>query len=133
MPVELSMLLWTGLLCLVLAMPYVVGNIAQLGVPRLAGNREDVPQLEGWIGRARRTHANHVENLGPFAVLVLVAHAVGALDATTAIASQVFLGARVAHAVTYLAGIPWVRTVAFGAGIVAEFVIAGRILAHAAG
>ncbi len=133
MPTELAMLLWTGVLCLVLAAPYVAGSVPQLGLPRLAGNREDLPQLEGWIGRSRRAHANHVENLGPFAVIVLVGHAAGALDATTALASQVFLGSRVVHAVTYLAGIPWVRTLAFLAGVVAEFVMLGRILQHAAG
>ena len=129
MPTELAMLFWTGMLCLALAVPYVMGSVPQVGLARLAGNREAMPALEGWLGRARRAHMNHVENLAPFAVLVLVAHAIGALDATTAVASQAYLGSRLAHAGFYIAGVPWLRTVAFVVGLVAEFAIAGRILA----
>ena len=33
---------------------------------------------EGWIGRAKRAHLNMIENLLPFAALVLVAHVTGA-------------------------------------------------------
>jgi len=129
MPTELAMLFWTAMLCLALSVPYVMGSIPLFGLPRLAGNRDDLPALEGWLGRARRTHMNHVENLAPFAVLVLVAHAIGAFDGTTATASQVYLGSRLAHAGCYIAGIPWLRTAAFVVGVVAEFAIAGRILA----
>ena len=65
MSTELSMLLWSSLLCVVLALPYALGAISKLGVPRLAGNRDDVPLLEGWIGRGRKTHTNGVRTSRP--------------------------------------------------------------------
>jgi uncharacterized MAPEG superfamily protein len=41
----------------------------------------------------------------------------------TAVCAQVFFWARLAHALVFYAGIPFVRTLAFTAGFIAEIVI----------
>ena len=128
MTTDLTMLVWTAVLCLLMAMPYTVGLIGQLGLPRMAGNRDDIPAVEGWIGRAKRAHANLVENLAPFAVLVLVAHVSGQHNATTALGAQIFFFARLAHAACYYAGIPWSRTGAYAAGLDGELMILLQII-----
>lgn len=115
---ELMMLALSGALCLVLALPYTTGLMLKLGLPVLAGNRENFPVVEGWIGRAKRAHLNLVENLVPFAALVLAAAALGKLGPLTALGAQLFFWGRVAHAVAYIAGIAYVRTAAYLVAVV---------------
>ena len=67
-----------------------------------------------------------------FAALVLVAHVSGAVNEATAFGASVFFCARVVHALVYLAGVPWVRTAAFFAGLVGEGIILGQVIRAAA-
>ncbi len=62
---------------------------------------------------------NAVEVFAPFAVLVLIAHVTGKTNAMTAFWAMFFFWSRVVHAVVYLLGVPYVRTLAFTAGFVA--------------
>jgi uncharacterized MAPEG superfamily protein len=130
MSTELTMLTWSAVLALLIPLPYVVGAIMEFGLPRLAGNRDSLPNLEGFVGRGRRAHANLLESLAPFAALVLVAHLIGASNATTALGAQLFFWGRVGHAIVYYIGIPWVRTGMFAVSIVGCFMILREILAH---
>ena len=123
MSTDFTLLAWSALLCLVLAVPYTIGLTQLLGLPILTGNRENFPTVEGWIGRAKRAHMNMVENLIPFAALVLVAHAAGKADAMTALGAQLFFWARLAHAVVYIAGYAWVRTAAYAVALVGMVMI----------
>ncbi len=45
-----------------------------------------------------------------FAILILVAHVSGQNNAMTLLGAQLFFWGRVAHAIVYLIGIPWLRT-----------------------
>jgi uncharacterized MAPEG superfamily protein len=118
MNVELKLLLWSGALTLGLAVVSVVGALLQVGLPKLAGNREDMPEIEGWGGRAERAHHNMLESLALFAILVLTAKVVGVSNATTILGAQIFFWARVAHAVIYIIGIPWIRTAAWAISVI---------------
>ena len=109
---ELFYLVWSAALTLLLAVIGVGGATLQVGLPTLAGNREGLPEMTGWAGRAQRAHRNMLESVVLFAILVLAAKAVGISNAMT------FFWARVAHAVLYIAGIPWARTAAWGVSIV---------------
>lgn len=59
---------------------------------------------------APSVHANMLENLVLFAALVLVVQITGRASETTALGAQLFFWARLAYAIVYLVGIPWVRT-----------------------
>jgi uncharacterized MAPEG superfamily protein len=72
-----------------------------------------------WGRRADRTYINAVETFAPFAALVIAAHLAGKADATTAFWATVFFWLRLAHAVVYLLGIPYLRTLIFTLGYVA--------------
>ena len=115
---ELMLLVWATLLTVVQAVVAVQGAMMQVGLPALAGNREGMPEIKGWGGRAARAHRNMIENLVLFAALVLVAVAVGRTNATTLLGAQIFLYARLAYAAIYLAGIPWLRTGAWAVSVV---------------
>ncbi len=111
---ELAYLVWSAVLTFILVLIAVSGATLQVGLPKLAANRDDLPELTGWAGRAQRAHRNMLENLILFAILVLVAHAVGVRNGMTVLGAQLFFWGRVAYAVLYIAGIPWARTAAWG-------------------
>jgi len=123
MSVDLTLLVWSCVLAFVQALVAVSGATLQLGLPPLAGNREKLPELTGWAGRAARAHRNMLENLVLFAGLVLVAHVAGKANATTALGAQIFFWARLAYAAIYVAGVPWVRTGVWGVSVVGLLLI----------
>lgn len=107
---ELTLLLWSLVLAFAQALIAVQGALMQVGLPTLAGNREGMPEITGWAGRAARAHRNLLENLVLFAALVLVAVAAGKTNAMTLLGAQIFFWARVVYAGVYIAGVPWLRT-----------------------
>jgi uncharacterized MAPEG superfamily protein len=117
MTVELQMLVWSAALALVQMVIAVIGAQGQLGLPMLAGNRDNLPPLAGWAGRARRAHINMLESLLIFAIVVLVAHAAGETNERTALGAQLFFWGRVAYALVYVAGVPWVRTLVWAVSV----------------
>lgn len=110
MSVELTLLVWAAALTVGQAVVGVLGAIQQVGLPTLAGNRESMPQLEGWAGRAVRAHRNMLENLVLFAILVLAARAMETTNEMTVLGAQLFFWGRLAYAVVYVIGISWART-----------------------
>ncbi len=115
---ELIYLVWSAALTFVLVLVAVSGATLQVGLPTLAGNREGLPKMSGWAGRAQRAHLNMLESLILFAVLVFVAQLAGVHNAMTLLGAQLFFWGRVAHAVVYVAGIPWLRTAAWCVSVV---------------
>ena len=110
MSLELTLLLWSVGLTFIQMLVAVAGTILQFGLPDFAGNRENLPPATSWVGRAQRAHRNMLENLGLFAVLVLVTEITSHNNAMTGLGVQVFFWARVAYAVIYVIGLPWLRT-----------------------
>ena len=115
---ELMYLVWSAALTLVLVVIAVTGATLEVGLPKLAGNRDGLPEMPGWAGRAARAHRNMLESLILFAVLVFTAHVAGVHNATTLLGAQLFFWGRVAHAIIYIAGIAWLRTAAWAVSIV---------------
>jgi len=110
---ELMWLLWAVALTVVQMLVAVSGATLQVGLPMLASNRDKMPALTGWTWRADRAHRNMLENLVLFAALVLVAVVANKTNAATLTGAQIFVWGRVAYALIYLAGIPWLRTLSW--------------------
>lgn len=122
---ELIWLAWAVVLTVVQMLIALGGATLQVGLPMLAGNRDNMPALTGWVGRATRAHRNMLENLVLFAALLFVAVVSGRTNDATLAGAQLFVWARLAYAVVYLAGVPWLRTavwIASMAGLVMIFV-----------
>jgi uncharacterized MAPEG superfamily protein len=85
------------------------------------------------VNRANRAHLNAVENLAPFAAVVLIAHAVGVSTPVTAGAAAVYFYARAAHAVIHISGFSlfMARTVAFTVAWIAFMAFAVELLRQA--
>jgi uncharacterized MAPEG superfamily protein len=92
-------------------------------VQAFSRNRDSVPEPTGAAGRGLRAHRNLIENLVPYAAVVLTAQALCVSTPVTVIASLVFLAARIIHALSYLAGITGIRTLAYNAGLLATLAI----------
>ena len=128
MTVDLWMLIASALLFFVLyglIQGYAV--IQLLGLSGAAGNRDDLTVATGWRGRIDRTVDNHSENLIVFAILVIVAHVSGEANDTTASGAMAFFAARVVHAVCYVVGFPWVRTVAWVGCVIGMAIILSQL------
>ena len=129
MTTELTYLVWTAILCLALWLPYIGAGAAQFGFLTVADYREP-PQrdLPSWVERAHRAHLNLLENLPSFATLVLIAHVTDSNTSVTAVAAAAFFWARVVQTAVHYLGTPYVRTLAFSVGWVAQLAIAWQIL-----
>lgn len=114
----------TGLLWL----PYILDRIATRGLMDAVGYPDNPKPQSPWAVRLMRAHDNAVENLVVFAALVLVANAAGVTNGVVAGAAVVYFWARVVHAAAYTFGVPWLRTLAFTVGFVAQAAIAWQIL-----
>ncbi len=125
---DLSMLVWSAVLTVVLFVPYIVARFVYWGIADTVGYPEAPPALPRWAERAKRAHVNMAENLAPFAALVLVAHVTQSANATTAMGATIFFWARLIHAIVLIAGMPWVRTIAFVVSIIGEILILSQIL-----
>lgn len=113
MSIELQLLVWSAVLALVQVVVAAIAANSQVGLPMLASNRDHMPPLTGWALRAQRAHLNMLESLTVFAIVILVAHLAGQTNASTAFGAMLFFWGRIAHAVIYLIGIPWLRTAAW--------------------
>ena len=114
---ELRYLAYAALLSLLLWIPYILAEIRTRGLSRAVsyptGFYDDLP---AWAQRCHRAHMNLVENLVPFAALVLIAHVAGVASDLTVLGAQIFFWARIVQTGVHVAGIPWLRTLAFAAG-----------------
>ena len=127
MTADLQMLVWSAALFLAQMAVAAIGANGQLGLPALAGNREDLAPVTGWAGRARRAHLNMLENLVLFAIVVLVAHVAGKANATTALGAALFFWARLAYAIIYVAGVPWLRTAAWAVALAGILIVFSQL------
>lgn len=115
---------FTGLLWV----PYILDRLAVRGLADAVGYPENPKPQSPWAQRLMKAHANAVENLVVFAPLVLLAGLTGVTSAVLGTAAAVYFWARVVHAAAYTFAVPWVRTLSFAVGFVAQAVIAWLIL-----
>jgi len=125
---DLTYLVWSALLCILLWVPHVSARALIVGPSAAFGYPDDLPELPKWIDRAARAHANMVENLPAFAALVLVAHVGGMANEMTALGAMLFFWGKVAHIIVHVLGIPYIRTAAFFAAWIGMILIGWEII-----
>ena len=125
---EAQLVAATGLLAFVLVFPGLVALILEAGLMAGLGNRESVPPLPEWANRAQRAQRNMVDTLVPFLAIVIGAQMAGVSNENTQLGMSLFFFGRLGHAVTYVFGIPYLRTVAFVVSVSGMMQILGEIL-----
>ncbi|MEI7713890.1 MAG: MAPEG family protein [Rhodospirillales bacterium] len=114
---DLTLLVCAVVLTAVQAIVAGMGANGQAGLTTMAGNREHLPEILGWPGRAARAHRNMLENLPLFAALVLIAHVAGRSDATSILGEHIFVWSRLVYAGVYIVGVPWLRSAVFAVSV----------------
>ena len=129
---ELTWVAETALITALMWVPYILSLIGQMGVvAALSDGEHATAPAAGWAQRAKRAHANAVENLVVFAPLAIGIHLAGLSSTTTAAACAVFFYSRLAHYLVYTAGLPYVRTLSFAVGWMCLMVLALTLLGWA--
>ncbi len=127
--VDLRYLAYSALLALLVWIPYILAEIQTRGLTRAVGYPTGLyGDLPDWAQRCQRAHMNLLENLAPFAALVLVAQFAGAAGELTDLGARLFFWARVLQIAVHIAGIPWLRTLAFAVGWIGNLLIFWAIL-----
>ncbi len=116
---EVKYLALTALLTASLWIPYIVAQVVTNGVLE-AQNYVDPTQrpVPLWGQRAYRAHLNAVETFAPFGALVVLIQITGKNDWMTAFWATSFFWLRLAHAIIFLAAVPFLRTIIFVLGYV---------------
>lgn len=125
---ELMYLVWVTVLTALIWIPYVLDRLAVWGIGDTVGYPESPKPQSPWARRMKAAHANAIENLVVFAVLVLVANAVGLSNSATVFAASLYFWARLIHVLAHTAALPWVRTLAFVGGFAAQAIFVWQLL-----
>ena len=121
MTTELQVLVWLVGVTTFMWLPYILARIANVGLlPALTYTADGLSLRPDWAKRAKHAHYNAIENLAPFAALVIVAHLTNVNNEVTASAALVFFWFRVAHYIVYMLGIPFGRTLTFSGSWLAQ-------------
>lgn len=120
---EMMLLVMSVGLAFVQVVVGVLFAVRQVGLPILVGNRDALPDFTTYAGRSKRAYQNMFEALAMFAPLVLVANAAGVSNDMTLLGAQLFFFGRIAYAVIYIVGLPWIRTVAWAVAVLGMLLI----------
>ena len=125
-----SLLLCTGLtfLMVLVASTMKSKGWTPAGLKVAFGNRDDVPEPTPMAARADRAGKNMVENMVLFGSVLLAAHLANGNASRIALGAQVFFWARLAYWITYLAGVPYLRTALWAGGLVGMGIIGAAAL-----
>ena len=123
MSIELTMLALSVALLFVLVIIQAAAGAAAQGAMTMANARDNLGPPSVWQARTKRCVDKHREGLILFAPLVLIASQQGISTSLTVLGAQLFFYSRVAHAVVYLAGLPYIRPIFWLVGIIGTIMI----------
>lgn len=119
MAIELVYLAYTLALFLGVVAVQDYSGITANGLKAMAGSRDNLKPATVFGLRMKRLTDNYRENLWFFAPLVLIAAAIDLSNQWTVLGAQLFFWSRLAHAVWYAFGWPYLRPIFWFAGIIA--------------
>lgn len=128
MTIELTMLVYSIILTLILIVIPATMSIMENGLAVQAGPRDGLPESSVRNQRAVRLRNNMLENMVMFTGLVLVAHAADIHGTMSVLGAQIFFFARILHAIVYLAGWPWIRPVLWFISVIGMLMIVSQLV-----
>lgn len=123
MPVELQVLGYAALLQFIQFVLMAIPVNIQLGTKYTGGPRDVKKEATGVAGRLKRAMENHFEGLVLFTIAVLVVVLSNASTVATERFAWLYLIARVLYVPAYVSGIFALRSLIWGAGFVATFLM----------
>ncbi len=130
-PTELGILTCLALFAASMWIPFVVG-IVKVDAPEDANgfNRPaDLTRAPAWVHRAHRAHLNLLEQLVPFAILVLIVDRVDGFSTLTYWTAIVFFWLRIFHAFGMISGKTMfpARSMIFNAGWICTLIMGASV------
>jgi uncharacterized MAPEG superfamily protein len=127
--IEIDLIGWSVVLLLIHIAVQGAFAIPERGLAWNAGPRDDARPATGRMaGRAARTLANFKETYPAFIALALALAVTGRAGGVGETGSWLWLGARIVYLPLYLLGVPWLRTLAYGASLVGLIMMLSRVL-----
>jgi len=125
MNTEIFWLTLSIILTAILWVPYILDRIFEHQlVPALRNPNRDSRPKSQWANRLMYAHENAVENMVLFAPLVIAVIVLGLSNETTVMSTKLYFFTRLAHVLFYTLGIPYLRTIAFFLGFLAQMTLA---------
>jgi uncharacterized MAPEG superfamily protein len=118
MTVELTYLAYSIALFFIVVLVQGYAGIANNGGMAMANSRDNLKPPTPFQARMKRLTDNYRENLWFFAPLVLIAAHEGTSNQWTLLGAQIFFFSRLAHAIWYAFGWPYVRPLLWLAGVI---------------
>jgi uncharacterized MAPEG superfamily protein len=113
MSIELCLLLWTVLFGLLQSIATGAAVMAQRGKAFSAGARDDQTEITGMPGRVIRAFKNFMETFTFFVVTVVAGTLLHRHNLQTEIGAHLYFWGRLAYWPLYVAGVPYVRSLAY--------------------
>lgn len=128
---ELKILFWLVMMLPVLFVLQAGILIATGGGQWGLGARDEKYDPSVLLGRAQRTATNHIEMLAIYAPLALIVAVNDLSSPLTQLGAMILLVARLLFVPTYYLGLPFVRTLIWGGGLIGMSMIAWEIFRSA--
>lgn len=109
--------------------PYILNRIFENKlIPALRNPNRDKRPKSLWANRLMYAHENAVENMALFAPVVILLNHLNLSTQTTITAAMVYFFARMVHVLCYTFGVPYMRTLAYFIGWMAQTYLAFIVL-----
>jgi len=96
-----------------------------VGFKNHMGARDDLPEPNKMVQRARRSLNNFQENMAVFLALGILSLVIDKVNMEMAVlGAQMFVISRMAYIIFYMISIPFTRSLAYGIGFVGMFMMA---------
>jgi uncharacterized MAPEG superfamily protein len=120
---ETTILAAYGLLIMITILMQVLGSMRQLSMGYLMSARDEPRDMGRMAARIKRALDNSIVAMALFAPAILILVVLDRTNATTLLAAQVFLIARIIYLPVYALGVPAIRTLAWLAGFAATAIL----------
>ncbi len=105
--------------------PYILDRIIEHKlIPALRNPNRDSRPSTLWANRLMYAHENAVENMVLFAPLVILIQYMELSSSATITAAMVYFFSRIGHVIFYTFGVPYLRTIAYFTGWLAQSYLA---------
>jgi uncharacterized MAPEG superfamily protein len=125
---ELTLLGWSVVLFFVYMIVQAATALRDTGAAYNAGPRDAGKPLGVLAGRAQRSFENFKETYPLFIALTLALSVSGRAGGLADTGAWLWFGARIVYIPLYLAGIPWLRSLCWGVGLVGLVMMLTRLL-----
>jgi len=120
---ELTMVVYVAIILLAMIVVDVLVGLKNNGLVWGSSARDTAAKPSLLHGRTGRAVRNHIEALCMFVPVVLVLNAAGISNEVTVLWTKIFVISRVAYAIIYWLGLPWIRTLVWALGVIATVIL----------